>query len=430
MNLITHESCDHRLRVLFDVSVLGAGYAHQRARTGVFRVVNFLAHSLAQRSDLELTWAAFGSPDHLNDVRRVMRDESLLNRPIDFSRSRRLFADAIGVPIHRLASSHLYPLIKHFVPFANQLRARAMFTPEMLARYDIIHSPFFPLPSLSRQKTGPIRFLTVYDLIPLKYPHWFDPGVSEIQKRALSSLTARDWIFCISDCTRRDLLDFIPELLPKQVIVTPLAASEHFRPNHDPARLLEIQSRYKLPRLARYFLSVCTLEPRKNLTRLLDAFFSLDKQLDDCYLVLVGAKGWQIDEMLQKVTGNDRVIVTGFVPDDDLAPLYSNSLAFVYPSLYEGFGLPPLEAMQCGVPVITSDVSSLPEVVGDAGILVSPFSHEEIAAAMLRVAHDDELRLRLAQKGLNRAKLFSWDQLGNATLEAYRTASTGLQSLQ
>ena len=143
-------------------------------------------------------------------------------------------------------------------------------------------------------------------------------------------------------------------------------------------------------------------------------------------LVLVGTKGWDFDRIFKEIEGakelSGRIITTGFVPDGDLAPLYSAAMMFVYPSLYEGFGLPPLEAMQCGVPVVTSNTSSLPEVVGDAGIMVSPKDGEALSQAMLDLYRDGKKRTALSAQGLLRSKLFSWKKCADQTVEAYRRA--------
>jgi glycosyltransferase involved in cell wall biosynthesis len=154
-----------------------------------------------------------------------------------------------------------------------------------------------------------------------------------------------------------------------------------------------------------------------------------EQKIDDLCLVLTGAKGWDYDrifgEIANSVDVQDKIILTGYVPDEDLSPLYSGALAFVYPSLYEGFGLPPLEAMQCGTPVITSNTSSLPEVVGDAGIMVAPTDSDALCQAMLDLYCSDALRRDLAQKSLLRAKQFSWQKTTRETINAYKKALNG-----
>ena len=180
----------------------------------------------------------------------------------------------------------------------------------------------------------------------------------------------------------------------------------------------------------RYVLSVCTLEPRKNLAHLIRCFAQLIQQerLPDLHLVLVGNLGWKYESIFAELTAaegvRERIIITGYVADEDMAALYSGSLFFAYPSLYEGFGLPPLEAMQCGVPVITSNTSSLPEVVGDAGIMVSPQDGDALCQAMLRlvIRHGNLRKAALAEKSLKQAAQFSWAKCAEQTLNAYEAA--------
>ncbi len=182
-------------------------------------------------------------------------------------------------------------------------------------------------------------------------------------------------------------------------------------------------ARYGLP--PRYVLAVGTLEPRKNLTTLLAAFARLRRngEVDaDLRLVLAGARGWLEEPIFATVRSlglEDAVRFTGFVDDDDLPAVYSGAALFVFPSLHEGFGLPLLEAMACGVPVVTSNVSSMPEVAGDAATLVDPRDGEGLAAAIGRLLRDEALRDRLREAGIARARQFSWEATARRTLDAY-----------
>lgn len=175
-------------------------------------------------------------------------------------------------------------------------------------------------------------------------------------------------------------------------------------------------------------MSLNTLEPRKNLGHLIQCFRKLvyQEKINDLYLVLAGGKGWLYNKLFEEIYRcealKDRVIVTGYVADEDLAALYSDALAFVYTSFYEGFGLPPLEAMQCGVPVITSNTSSLPEVVGDAGIMVAPTDADMLCHSMLALYTKSSLREAMSLKSLERAKQFSWEKCTQETLAAYKFA--------
>ena len=225
------------------------------------------------------------------------------------------------------------------------------------------------------------------------------------------------------------LLEVNTSLDPAKVSVTHLAAASCFHPEKNVARIAEVRARYRLPAEKSYFLTVCTLEPRKNLDSVIRGFARLRRERGnaaDTVLVLVGNVGWQTEAIDRALEENSdcrhAVLQTGYVPDEDLAALYSGALAFVYPSRVEGFGLPPLEAMQCGTPVITSNVSSLPEVVGEDGLLVDPDNLDALCAAMAALHDDPKLRAELSARGLARAKRFSWERFTADTIAAYRRA--------
>jgi glycosyltransferase involved in cell wall biosynthesis len=207
--------------------------------------------------------------------------------------------------------------------------------------------------------------------------------------------------------------------------VVPNAASARFAPCTDPVELWRVRTKYGIQ--GDYILSVGTLQPRKNLPRLIEAFIEARKRPGfDCRLVLVGKKGWGPDEAKALPAGvlqRKDVIFTGYVEDEDLPALYSGSMAFAYPSLYEGFGLPVLEAMACGTPVLTSQVSSLPEVCGDAAVYVHPLRTEEICRALLALGSDKDLRKALQARGLLRAQKFSWRESARKTLAVYESVA-------
>ena len=284
----------------------------------------------------------------------------------------------------------------------------------------------------SRDLPNTRRVLTVYDLIPVLYPELFAHGMALTVKKIfddiLKSIGPDDFFLCISEATKRDLCTHLG-IDPSRAAVTPLAASaELFFPVGDREQVSAVASRYGLPAGARYLLSVNTLEPRKNMQHAIRCFSAMvqAERIRDLYFVLVGTKGWRYDDILATIAecnlAADRIIVTGYVPDEELAPLYSGALAFIYPSLYEGFGLPPLEAMQCGTPVITSNTSALPEVVGDAGIMVDPSDEDALSAAMLTLYRQSDAREAMAKRSVERAALFSWSRYTNAVVSGYKAA--------
>jgi glycosyltransferase involved in cell wall biosynthesis len=304
----------------------------------------------------------------------------------------------------------------------------------MFTGVDLFHSPYHPIPdaiATGRRRIG--KVLTVYDLIPILFAQYFDsPAVAQMLRRGVASLGNDGVALCISEATKRDLCQHFG-LPADRAVVTHLAASASFGPVSDAARLAAVRARYHIPEEP-YLLSLCTLEPRKNIAHSIRCFLRLVEQdhIRDLNLVLVGTKGWNYDQIFAALAANprhrDRVVVTGFVADGDLAPLYSGAWAFVYPSHYEGFGLPVLEAMQCGIPVITSNTSSLPEVVGDAGIMLAPTDADGLCAAMGRLYRDSEYRAALSAKSLARAAHFSWDRCIASTLAAYQLAQVQIRS--
>ena len=294
---------------------------------------------------------------------------------------------------------------------------------------DVYHSPASGFPAWTA-RPGLRRFLTVYDLIPIIHPEFFLGGTARQLRATLGSITSRDWVFCISESTRRDLLAHYPACDPHRTLVTPLAAESFFHPEPDPVRIAAVRERYAIPADTPYFLSVSTLEPRKNFESVIRAYarFVRADPARPSWLVLVGGKVRTDTHPIfaaLAAEGEDirrRVVFTGFVADEDLAALYSGALAFVYLSFYEGFGLPPLEAMQCGVPVIVSNTSSLPEVVGDGGTLLAPTDLEGVCAQMLALSRDGELRRRQSERALARARHFSWDRFEAQVLAVYHRA--------
>jgi glycosyltransferase involved in cell wall biosynthesis len=244
-----------------------------------------------------------------------------------------------------------------------------------------------------------------------------------------------------SEATRRDLVRHyqIPE--DKIAVVYP-GRDETLAPVTDPTMLDAIRARYGLS--GPYLLYVGTLQPRKNLVRLVQAFALLLESLaashqspisnlqspaSNLQLVLAGQKGWLYDEILSQIRKLDltgRVILTGYVPDADLPALLSGALAFVFPSLYEGFGFPVLEAMACGTPVICSDASSLPEVAGDAALLVDPEDMEALAAALQRLVSDEALRRELVERGYRQVQRFSWRGCAEEALQVLEAVGHGL----
>jgi glycosyltransferase involved in cell wall biosynthesis len=263
---------------------------------------------------------------------------------------------------------------------------------------------------------------TIHDMIPLLWPQWVTYKHRLVVTAAYRRLGHQaDRIITPSETTKADVVNRL-QIDPQRIAVIPWGCDERFQPEGDPEHFAAVRHRYGLP--AQYLLFVGTLEPRKNLTRLLQAYARL--RAEGCgkhvQLVVAGRTGWLYTDIFDAVKTlglNEEVVFTGFVDDADLPALYRGACLFVFPSLYEGFGLPILEAMASGVPVVTSTTASMPEVAGDAAVLVDPQDPEAIAAGMARVLAEDRLRQAMIQKGLARARRFTWDSVAEATLALY-----------
>ncbi len=285
-----------------------------------------------------------------------------------------------------------------------------------LPRCDVFHATDHLLPPFKHAKT----VFTLHDLIFRFYPEYHLPLNRWFLTVAMPYFLRRaDAIIAVSECTKRDAVRLY-NIAPEKIAVIYEGVNPTLQPVTDSNRLAEIRARYT--RQQPFILLVSTIEPRKNISVLVDALKILRVRGLPHRLLIAGRKGWLYQPIFNHVkqTGmSDAVDFLDFVPDDDLVALFSACDAFVFPSLYEGFGLPPLEAMACGAPVICSNTSSLPEVVGDAALLVNPREVGEMANAIERVITDSMLRDELRAKGLAQAKKFSWERAARETLAVY-----------
>ena len=299
---------------------------------------------------------------------------------------------------------------------------------EVLAGADVFHTPHSAVPDAVRPHRRLAVVQTIYDKIPFLLPETMTAEYREYYADIVRRLVPSDRVVTISESAKGDFCAYTGFAV-ERVHVTPLAASERlFYPCADPARIAAVRAKYALGE-GPYLLSVCTFEPRKNLAHVIRSFVALaaSGQAEGVRLVLAGGKGWMFDPILTELAGTaalrGRIVTTGSVDAADLAPLYSGALGFLYLSRYEGFGLPPLEAMQCGTPVISSNISSLPEVVGDAGVLLDPDDQDGLCQAMLGLSRDPARRAAMAGRSLERASRFSWEENVRQTVEVYRLAA-------
>ena len=284
---------------------------------------------------------------------------------------------------------------------------------------DITHFFNYIIPPFVHGK----KVVTVHDMVYKAFPEtvrgrtrfMLEMGLKRSMKRA-------DIIVTDSEFSKSEIIKYFPQH-EKKIRVVPCGVDlERFHPCTEPERIPEVKRSLEIE--GEYFLYLGTIEPRKNLERLIAAYGHLaDKLGEKCpKLVMAGGKGWLNDGIysrVEKLGLTDKVIFTKYVPSEDLNPLMCGALAFVFPSIYEGFGMPPLEAMACGVPVLTSGEASLPEVTGDCAVICDAYSVKSIAKGLYRLCTDEKLRQELSRKGIEHAKGFTWERSAEMLNDVY-----------
>jgi glycosyltransferase involved in cell wall biosynthesis len=437
------------IRLAYDITVLGTYFSWPDSKTGIFRVTEEILNNLVQmpsiKTDLvslcgeEIVFTSVGCEEYL-------KSRQSQERPC-FSHFQNVHFQATYQS--RLSLEWLYSIFFRQY-FSENFHQRSKFSLEALLvrgsskildkskffkfdiyrhfnpkSFDVFHSPYYKLPSREVTKDLP-RLITIYDLIPITAKQFVNASLNSYFFRLLNSIDCEhDWVACISEHTKQEFCSYtgFPE---ERAFVTYLAADSLFSPLEDKSKINQVRARYGIPD-GEYFLCLAShLDPRKNIFHLIKSFVRLISENPhmDVNLVLIGTLRFEREDVAKALSEfsnyRDRIIFTGYVPDEDLTPIYNGSVAFVFPSLYEGFGLPILEAMQSGTPVISSNSTSMPEVAGDAAILVDSTSEDQLCAAMLDILQDQTLRSDLIARGLKQARAFSWERCTQETVEIYK----------
>lgn len=409
--------------IIFDATLLVNAYETQLFRTGLYRVSEQLLKQLLQSEKYDI-WLydtmrrdrimrQYIMPQypqtHLLSVENCLCS-ALTDAPLMYADRLRDKSHMTNCRFKQMVYKGIKNVLRLYAKFVHCLiPSGKIHIPSISAHY---LATYYPIPEWVHSY-GLTATLIVHDLIPIRHPEWF---ASEANKHTITTIMnsafPSDRVVCVSESTRRDFLAFRCDFPQEHTYVAHLAAADVFVPTP----LSEVlRTRWGISGL--YILSVCTIEPRKNLETVISAYtMLLQAQTDVPQLVLTGAVGWkntallhQIEDIQKQYPG--KIILTGYAADTELAQLYSDASVFVYPSLYEGFGLPPLEAMQCGCPVITSNVSSLPEVVGSAGITIEPTNANALAEAIQQLLNGNCEQQK--QQALFRARDFSWQRMAN-----------------
>lgn len=418
-------------RVLLDIAPLGFAQRKKSYARGLHRVALETVLGLQRAGECELHFVATSSVHSARDwlMQNGIAAEKLRcdGRQLWLSR----LAEQASSWIERTIADRRWHLratrwfLQRLAQYADALSGRI--SARALSGIDIYHSTLAPIPSAVRARKEIVKFLTVVDVIPLTNPTSVGGKGVPLLRQQLHSLTAPAFAFSISETVKKDLLG-VCSLPSADIFVTPLAASpEAFFPIARRSQIELTLDAYSIPR-APYFLTLSSFDPRKNFEHVIRCFGRMvgAGELTGCNLVIVGSnpeRHPQVARALAEVPAlRDRIIAPGFIPDRDLAAIYSGAVAFLFPSLSEGFGIPVLEAMQCGLPVVSSDTTAMPEVVGNAGILLSPTDVDSWCDAMRKLWEDQDYRDSLAKRGRERSAEFSWENFTKATLRGYHVA--------
>lgn len=392
------------MKLLFDATELSYYEENSGHRAGVFYVALNLLKEF-QKQGLDITFHCdFRRYYYLKKIKLfqnipILKEFSLVNRLVGWilykSEKMPLKLKYALIILARIYDKYLY--------ISNRKNYK------QLEQFSVYFSPF-SAPSKEIQCSNLKRVRMLHDVIPI-----IEKGLSKNAKdwhnKIYNTINDKDFYVTNSEYTRQDVLKYFPFIQENHIKTTLLAANEKFYPTTESCKIQ-----------GKYIFSLCTLGKRKNLVFAIKNFFAFieENKIEDLKLVLGGGVWNRFEKELEQILkkyDRTKIILTGYIEEDDLRKYYSNALCFIYPSLYEGFGLPVLEAMQCGCPVITAKTTSLPEVIGDCGITIDPKCDEELINAYKKMYFDNQFRQTCSQKGLERAKIFSWNRCANEILE-------------
>jgi glycosyltransferase involved in cell wall biosynthesis len=351
-------------------------------------------------------------------VRNVVRHLARLDRESTYF----LLCDRADEAMLRDLAANFVPIVESSAGYS---LAEHVSIPRKLRRLgaDLFHSPHYVLPLLGRTPS----VVTIHDCIHLLFPQYLPNRLAPRYARYMmqKAVEKSALVFTVSEASRKDILHFFPEADPERVLVVPNAIDPSLAEVPSAEEMDRVRERYQIR--GRFVLYAGNIKPHKNLERLIEAFGLLRHRqgFEDLKLLIIGDEVNRYGSLRRAVEAagvRQDARFFGFVPDRTLACLYRLASVFAFPSLYEGFGLPPLEAMACGTPVVTSNVSSLPEVVGDAALLVDPRDAHALAEALGRVLSDEGLRGDLVDRGRLRAQRFSWERSVAAIHDGYMKA--------
>lgn len=425
------------MKILYDISPILDGLENGSGRTGIYFCAYHILNEMLARNDME--FAFYSNMTGMRNYGRAMREVfhvpgiCLINESrflVQCSKwwaevnRRRVFYKRNG----KRFRNYFLRIVELMIEGTAGIYEAAAGDPKLVEGFDVYFSPSQQAPKYILKKDSIKKVILLHDTIGFLYPEYF-PGMNHWwqghwAKDLIKGMNNKELFLANSENTKKDFLALKKEIMPQRIKVVYHACSKQFRPCHGKEGMLRVRRKYGIPVDKKYVFSLCTIEPRKNLIRIVKTFVEFVKknQADDLILVL-GGGSWnsfirEFEDKAGRIEGfSDIVYRIGYVDDEDLPLLYSGAFFFVYTSQYEGFGVPPLEAMKCGCPVIASNNSSLPEVMGDAGILIDWDSDEQHMEAYEKYYFDEECRRRQSEKSLLRAEFFSWEKSVDAMID-------------
>ena len=414
------------VNLIFDATILTSIYDKNAGRSGIFFASFNIFKEMLKRKDVNV--ALFASPRCFAEYKKF-KNEFFPQLPDLYCRSCNRYITRLYFWLKKTYTSLLdhallrkpFALFLHITHYIISCSASRLINYEEMNKYDVFFSPVYGVPKelLSRQIK---KCYMLYDAIPLMFPEYY-PTVSFLNDIKRDG-KRWDLFFFDSRSSYNDFKKFFPFVSEKNSCIVHLAADKLFSRNDESTRWESVKGKYHISHGKKFVFSLCTREPRKNMLRAVKCFvkFVNENDIKDLVWILGGGHWRNFFDQFAKETAkienfSKYVFPIGYVDDADLPIFYSNAEWFVYTSQYEGFGLPPLEAMQCGCPVITSNNSSLPEVVGDAGIMIDWDDDVQHIEAYKSYYFNEELRKENSRKGLERAKQFSWEKTADKMVE-------------
>lgn len=431
---------EKKLSILFDVSEIVEGIVSKEGNGVFFASYNILMGVLKQK-DLKVSLycssekairlkEAFNKDKSLADVPVISLSDflKLESTILKFEKLKYKNKQENESKIVRFFIKITLDLLKVIKKFSLKFKNKKI--DEFFKDIDIFFSTVGAIPQEIRNVKHIKKFTFIHDVIPLILPEYKKRFKESPFYELFKTINKDDYYFANSQYTKRDFIKYFPNIDERHITVIPLSTGGDYKQVTDISLIERVKEKYNIPNNKKYLFSLCTLEPRKNLIFAVKNFIEFIKQnnIDDFVFILGGLQWEGFIEKLSKVINDlgkyqDKIIKIGYVDTEDISALYSGAEMFVYPSIYEGFGMPILEAMKCGCPVICSNVTSMPEVIGDCGLLINPLNDESMVEALKKMYFDADFRNQCRKKGLERAKQFSWEKCAQIIINAMRGVS-------